>query len=137
MANGRIPNYNEGKDLPYHNQYNYNSRVRPEDRYETNEGPSMTIQGQALSVGEILERALGGVPPQQRNYEYFDVEDIDNINEMFTAGFDLTDLDELDRRAAIFAEAIERAKEKRDQDPDWDGPEEPTPEEPSPEEPVE
>ena len=127
-----VPNYNAGEELPYRNQHNYDSTPPP----PLAPGPSMTVRGQAYSVKEIMERALGGIIPERKNYEYFDVEDIDNINEFYSMGFDLTDLDRLAEQSALFNDAVQKAKEAKDNDPEHpdNEPEPPAPEpEPEPE----
>ena len=70
------PDYNTG-EVPYTNQSNYNQRKRPERPLDP---VSITVPGEAMTIQEIMERALGGMPIERENYGYFDQEDIDKIS---------------------------------------------------------
>lgn len=124
MADERNPNYSEGMDLPYWNQHNYNKPqeeppVRPPRRKtESDFGESLTIPGEAMSIKQIMERAMGGIAPEQRNYQYFDEEDLDKVDRFFSnpGSFDLTDLDEFRERVTNLKEAVDRAVRKKDEE---------------------
>lgn len=105
------PDYNTG-EVPYTNQSNYNQRKRPERPLDP---VSITVPGEAMTIQEIMERALGGMPIERENYGYFDQEDIDKISKFYAPhNLDLTDLDELRNEVAEFQAAVDNAIENRD-----------------------
>ncbi len=121
--------YNKGV-VEYRNTANYK-----EDRkeQETNNLPSETIEGQAMSIQKLVERSQGGIAPEQKNYQYFDQDDLDLINGFYQPNIDLTDLDEFDAHIQSFNDAVKKAIDNRD------NPTEPEPvpdPEPTPEPPV-
>lgn len=58
--------------------------------------PSQTIQGEVYTIRELFERAQiqGHFPMDDRKAPYIDVQDIENINHMYSQGLDITDLAE-------------------------------------------
>jgi len=62
---------------------------------EHNSGKLMTVQNDAPSIRQLMERYANGIPLQFRQSEYLDVEDIRSINQFYSPALDLTDLDTL------------------------------------------
>ena len=108
------PNYNEGLDLPYKNHYNYQDKITDQERFETVDPVSMTVQESSHSVAEIMQRALGGIPEERVNIEYMDQEDIDKISEFYTVGLDLTDLDRLSENVKDLQIIVDEAKNAKE-----------------------
>lgn len=97
--------------LFYQTQRRYAPGAR---RYEEGSTePSQTVVGQAKTIKQLLARALQGIPTPDREVNYFDPEDVDNIDEYFAPGLDLTDLDDLRRRNDQAAKAIQKAEENK------------------------
>lgn len=88
--------------------------VTPEDKYEVNKEPSLTVPGEALTIKEIMERAMAGTEPDTSDAQFFDVDDIKQIDEFFRQGLDLTDLDKLNARATELLGEIEEAKKRKE-----------------------
>lgn len=87
---------------------------------EINEEPSETIQGEAYTLKELLQRFAQGQGLERKTVHYFDPEDIDQINKLFNPGaVDLTDLDQLRSEVAWMNEKINQAiasKEEKEQE---------------------
>lgn len=62
---------------------------------ERNNGKLMTVQNDAPSIRQLMERYANGIPLQFRQSEYLDVDDIRSINAFYSPALDLTDLDTL------------------------------------------
>lgn len=125
------PNYNIG-EFNYANSENYGRR-RPlntvlqrstSGRREHPSGESQTVQGETMSIKEIMARALNGIAPIGREFPYFDQEDLDNIRSF---PIDLTDLDntreEIENLGAVVTEAIAARDAEEAEEPEV--PEEP------------
>lgn len=93
------------------NRYNYNWK---QFAGEKNEGKSMTIQGEAYTIQELMERAVvsGQLMAETRIPTYMDPEDLDKINHFYSKNIDLTDMDELRRQTEDMAHTIKKAQEK-------------------------
>ncbi len=63
---------------------------------EVNNEPSKTVEGEALTIRELFERAAvqGHIPIDEGEGIFMDVEDIEQINKMYGAGLDIVDLQE-------------------------------------------
>lgn len=94
---------------------NYNGKAKPDNRFEINNDESMTIPGEARTIKELIERLENGMPLERRAYAYFDVEDLDDINDMFAPSTDLTDLDRNKERLEKALQAYNNAIANRDQ----------------------
>lgn len=77
------------------------------------EEPSQTVPGEARTIKQLLQNALQGLSADERQVNYFDEENLDNINHFFAPGLDLTDLDDLRRKNQAAMAAIEAAERKR------------------------
>lgn len=97
--------------MAYRTAENY---IQRDDENEPGGGASQTIPGEALSIREILTRAMGGIEPERKNYTFFDQEDLDKIDKFYGAGLDLTDLDELGDRLIELNDSVVKAVAKRD-----------------------
>lgn len=90
---------------------------------EPNSGKQMTIQNDALSIKQIIERYQNGIPVQFKQSEYLDVEDVRNINYFYSPAIDLTDLETLDnqlQRLNATAEALQKQKNAISKKPEAD-----------------
>ena len=103
--------YNAG-EFEYMNAENYNRKRRaileenPDARLPGitfNDEPSMTVPGEALSIKQIMERALNGISPQERQVEFFDQENFDRILE---APQDISDLVTMREELIDMSEAV-------------------------------
>lgn len=109
--------YNTG-EFPYNNQENYNRRrptVDPDDELyrEVPKGDSMTVPGQTLTIKQIMERALNGIKPDLQESPFFDVEDLEMLQEF---PIDLTDLDESRAHLVYAQRALDEAIVARDEE---------------------
>lgn len=80
---------------------------------EVNNEPSQTVPGEAMTIQQIMDRAMAGTPPEQSDAQYFDVDDVSQVDEFFSTGLDLTDIDRLNARATELMGAIEEAKKRK------------------------
>lgn len=120
-------------EVEYRNQKNYNTR--PVDgRTETPSGVSQTIPGEALSIKEIMDRAIAGMRPIVTEQNFIDVDDIDQITEMFAPqNVDFTDLQDLREKNVELKRIIDAAIKAKEDAPLTPEPEpEPTPDPPTP-----
>lgn len=60
---------------------------------EINDGEIITIDNQAMTIQEIMERAKGGIEPEKRNVQYREVNNINEIDENYAPMQDLTQID--------------------------------------------
>jgi len=74
--------------------YQNKSEYKPH-KGENNNGKLMTVQNDAPSIRQLIERYANGIPLQFRQSEYLDVDDIRSINQFYSPALDLTDLDVL------------------------------------------
>ncbi len=81
-------------EVDYLNQANYNAKrlIRNDPAWgrEENLNPSRTVEGDALTIGEIMERALNGIVPPRKQVLFFDQSDMEAIRSF---PIDLTDLE--------------------------------------------
>ncbi len=105
-------------EVSYVNSKNYNQR-RPEPRGSTLDPISLTIPGESMTIKQIMDRAINGISPEFRKVEFFDQEDMDNINNFPT---DLTDLDNTRAELEALVIATEEAIAERDAPPEPDPP---------------
>lgn len=73
---------------------------------------SVTVPDQSFTIRELIDRIARGTeeykPPSDEMY--FDVDDIDHINEFFSPAVDLTDIDNLNEHVSMLKGALEKAK---------------------------
>ena len=82
-----MKDYNIG-EFEYYNNENYARRKELRETsevMEVPEGESLTVPGEAMTIKEIMERALRGMPPVASNAEFFDQEDLEKIDEFYGA----------------------------------------------------
>lgn len=80
---------------------------------DPNHGESMTVQGEDMSIDEIMKRhGLGQMVPQRKTV-YLDTEDVEMVTRFHSNKLDLTDLDALKEDVSSMSEAVERAEKKR------------------------
>lgn len=60
------------------------------EKGEVNSSPSLTIQGQTISIAQMLTRINNGMPIEMRNFEY-----LSDISEPMPKFRDLTDLEDI------------------------------------------
>lgn len=60
---------------------------------EKNTQLSKTVRNDSYTIREILQRYQGGINPDIRNTEYFDEENLENIDSRYRPSHDLTELD--------------------------------------------
>jgi hypothetical protein len=100
-----------------HYNHTYSPRVNGVNRYERADDPSETIQGDAMSIQEMMDRAVKGMPIGMKPVEYMEVDDINAIHKYYRPIVDLTDLDDLKRHADALEEqitAFEKYKSEQD-----------------------
>ncbi len=114
--------------VDYRNQKNYNDG-RPIDGRKTQAGGvSQTVQGETMTIKEIMDRAMQGIRPEQSNLQFFDIEELDNIRDF---PVDLTDLDATKTELAEIQLSVDEAIAERDA-PEPDQPIDPDPAPPTP-----
>lgn len=90
--------------------------------YETNTMPSMTVEGEARTIAELLQKEISGMPIGRREVQYMEVDDINEISRFYRPIVDRTDLDELKAHNSALSkqiEAFEAYKKEQDKiDPD-------------------
>lgn len=95
----------------FENQFNYTGGI---NRYETNDGVSKTIQGEAYTIAELMKRVTSGMPmPGNSEPNYMDQEDLDKINHMHSRNIDLIDLDEFKLYNKQLEQSIKDAQKRR------------------------
>ena len=83
---------------------------------EENNEPSMTIKGQYMEMTDIIDRAMKGQEIERSDAQYFAPDDIMDINSLFRASLDLTDLDALKEKTMHMNNKINQAlKRKQDE----------------------
>lgn len=81
---------------------------------ESSDEPSQTIQGDSMSIQELIMREKQGQFMARHNAQYFDVDDIETINRFFSPSqLDFTDLDMLNANIADMQIAVQRAISKQ------------------------
>lgn len=101
--------------LPYRTDYSMQmlSDTERSKGYEVGDfDESMTVPGQAKTIKQIMERALGGLMPDGRLVEYFDQEDLDKINKYYAnpGSLDLTDLDEMAEHVEALQDVVKKGQ---------------------------
>jgi len=74
---------------------------------ERNNGKLVTVQNDAPSIRQLMERYANGIPLQFRQSEYLDVNDIRSINQFYSPALDLTDLDTLNTQVGLLQQTKE------------------------------
>lgn len=98
----------------YHTKRNFDHTKYGEGPH----GPSLTVPGEALSINEIMERYTRTGTAPIREAEYFDVEDIDYINQYYAPhALDLTDMDGLTNHIDRLQAALAKAKQNKETEP--------------------
>lgn len=71
--------------------------------------PSLTVQGEAYTVTQLFERAAqqGAFPIETGTAQYIDVENIDQITDMYKIGLDLVDIEDHKQHVKKLEEAIQ------------------------------
>jgi hypothetical protein len=87
------------------------AKREPEKMYEVIEGESKTIPNDAMTIQEIMERAMKGQEPEYKQVSYNPVSHMDEITSLFGPSFDLSDLDVIRSRAEELAIAVNNARE--------------------------
>ena len=99
------------------NRWNYETELAKDaalsnpliNRTEVNEDPSLTVQGESMTIQDLMKRARSGMPQHEfAPVDYIDVDDIDKINHFYRQGLDLTDLDDFQSRVVELAETVQR-----------------------------
>lgn len=85
-------------------------------RLEDSSGPSVTVPGEAMTIQEIMARAMAGTEPDRKDAQYFDEEDLSQVNRFFGPNIDLTDIDTINARATELVGHIEEAKKRKEED---------------------
>lgn len=80
---------------------------------EINHEPSMTIEGEHQEMKDILNYALKGSDLPQTDTQYFRPEEIQNINSLYRASLDLTDIDALRHKTTQMNSEIEKAYKRK------------------------
>lgn len=77
---------------------------------QVNTEPSLTVQGETMTIQEMMKRAQiqGHFPENTSNAPFMDVDNIDEINEMYSVGLDLTDLAEHKKHLEETSERIDQ-----------------------------
>lgn len=73
--------------------------------------PSMTIQGEALSIDEVIEKYSSGLDLPRRPSAYIDAE-FDAPEGFYSPDVDLTDLDRMKKRVASYEGIIAEEQKK-------------------------
>lgn len=74
---------------------NFYKVVEPNKRYEEGDPTIVTEPNMAMTVKEIMEKAMKGIEPDRRNVHYMEVKDVDEVNEFYNAHFELEDIEAL------------------------------------------
>lgn len=117
------------------NALNYKRDLSDKNAYEYVEGASMTVQGESLTIAELIQRQLNGIDPRPGEAVYLDQEDLDKIGRHYRPLVDLTDLDELREENAAIELQIKRFQEAQKQKEKERKEKEEKPESPAPEKP--
>lgn len=79
---------------------------------EVNDLPSETVQGDAMTIQEILQRSGQGIPVLVGNKIHYDgEEDFDNVDPTMVGDFDLADVAAFEREAQARRERLELLRE--------------------------
>lgn len=92
----------------------FNSISRRENRIngEINVGDTLTVPQQSLSITEIMQRSLNGIPVKTHVTSFEDNPDLDNINPTERPDFDLTDYSELSKKVGENLKKVKDAQEE-------------------------
>ena len=107
-----VIDYNVG-EVEYKTQKNYVEKQQNNSdagRYEIPIGKSMTVPGEAMTIKEIMKRAMQGLAPATQQAPFMDIENPDYIPDN---PIDLTDLDERARILRDQAEELEALYKKQ------------------------
>lgn len=85
--------------------------------FEHLEGESQTVPGDAMSIKDIMARAMNGIEPDRKEVMYLD-SDLDSIDRYFGQSLDLTDVDELSDRIEILSDRIKAAQSESESEPE-------------------
>lgn len=101
----------------FYNRF-YEPRAHQNQRFEPeNEEPSQTVQGEVLSISDLLKREINGMPIGRRPVQYMEVEDINEIHQWYRPITDLTDFHQLQehhKALEMQIEAFEKYKKEQD-----------------------
>lgn len=86
----------------------FNTKPYPGKKYTM---PSKTVQGEAFTIKELMLKAAiqGHFPLETFSAQYRDVDNIDEINNMYKMGLDLVDLDEHREHLENLQETVDKA----------------------------
>lgn len=89
---------------------------KKEQKFEKIEGEHQTVEGEALTIAELLQREMNGIQGTRQNVFYMDNVDLDKINEFYRASHDLTDLEAIineNKRIQKMLDSAIKAAEKK------------------------
>lgn len=102
--------------MNYINKATYHDKVPDEVRGESSDQPSMTVPDEANTIQELMARHRTGQKVEENEPVYLDVEDVKEIDKYFKPGaLDLTDLDQLNKKAEMLKSKARKALEKKKQ----------------------
>lgn len=87
-----------------------------EQKFEAVKGEHETVEGEALSIAELLKREMNGIQGTRQNVFYMDNVDLDKITEFYRASHDLTDLETIineNKRIQKMLDSAIKAAEKK------------------------
>ena len=99
------------------NKYNASWNVNPSlFAPERNVGKSMTVQGEARTIQELVQRARlqGNYGGQEREVQYLDNEDIEKIDRFFSTDIDFSDLNTLRNKTVKLQSHIQNILAKQE-----------------------
>lgn len=100
-------------ELFYQTAYNY----KPGKGRENIETESKTVPNKTRTIKEIVNRYKAGMPPEMKNVQYFDEEELEKINRFYRPGaFDLTDIEALAERTRELEHIVQQALNKKEQE---------------------
>lgn len=76
--------------------------------YENTYGESLTVPNETMTIKEIMQRALNGIAPEEKQVLYLDAE-LDSISRYYSKGLDITEVHELREANKELASKIEKA----------------------------
>ncbi|AXL14920.1 hypothetical protein [Microviridae sp.] len=97
----------------------YNVDPKRQLRLEFIDQVSQTVQGESLSIEELLKKEISGMPIGRREVQYLDAESINKISKYYRPIIDPTDLEELKRHNEALQfqiDEFEKHKEELDKD---------------------
>jgi hypothetical protein len=97
-------------------KFQTNYKRNPSKGGEQNSGEKVTVENDALTIKEIMHRAMKGLTPDYKEIEYIDIDNIENIDEFRAPFFDLTQKEAIDLKIQAlkdeYNDAITEAKAK-------------------------